>query len=117
MLLSCATQTYTENVSIDLRPTQNGSVWFGDLFVCVDSVVLDGHYGRAASGNEQDREAWEYENNEEFIPSILLFDWEGNALGEIKATFKVGCLEIDEKNNLIYILNEDDELIEYNLGT
>lgn len=49
----------------------------------------------------------------DYVPSILLFDWEGNALGEIKSEVKFKHFDFDVANKQLYIMDEDGELYRY----
>lgn len=58
----------------------------------------------------------QYQENSDYIPSILIFDWAGNALGEIKSNFKFIRFEIDMDNKQIYVLDDNDRLMRFVLN-
>ena len=51
-----------------------------------------------------------YQTNEEFYPSILFFDWNGNPIGEIASEMNFNHFDIDTKNGSLYILDMDGRL-------
>lgn len=58
----------------------------------------------------------QYQINSDYIPSILIFDWEGNTLGEIKSNFKFVRFEIDADHKQLYVLDENDGLMRFALN-
>lgn len=52
-----------------------------------------------------------YQSDEDIHPSILLFDWNGDPIGEITSDLRFDFFDIDTKNGYIYILNKDGRLL------
>ena len=54
-----------------------------------------------------------YQSAGKYSPTILLFDWKGTPLGEIKPPTKYSHFDFDLKNGYLYILNTDGHLKKY----
>lgn len=52
-----------------------------------------------------------YQSDEHYTPSILLFDWIGNPIGEIKSDIKFNHFDYDEQRKMLYILDSDNKLM------
>lgn len=52
-----------------------------------------------------------YQSDEHYTPSILLFDWTGNPIGEIKSDIKFNHFDYDEQRKMLYILDSDNKLM------
>jgi len=52
----------------------------------------------------------EYESDDEYHPAIIFFDWQGNAIGEVKSEIKFNHFDYDEFNNDLYILDSEGVL-------
>lgn len=46
-----------------------------------------------------------------FYPSILLFDWAGNPIGEIKSEIQFNHFDYDEHQKMLYILDSNSKLL------
>ena len=57
----------------------------------------------------------EFQEDIDYKPSILLFDWNGNPLGEVKSEFKFNHFDIDEAKGELYVLDADGKLLKYPL--
>lgn len=59
----------------------------------------------------------EYETVKRKMPSILLFDWEGNPLIEMKLEHHITAYDIDFTHNMLYTFDvHSDEFYRYNIG-
>ena len=67
-------------------------------------------FGFAVMKNNPTREA---NDQQKTIPSILLFDWNGKVLGEMKPDVQFRRFDIDEVNNLLYVLTDDGSIRQY----
>ena len=52
-----------------------------------------------------------YQSHESFHPSILMFDWNGNPIGEIASELTFNHFDIDVNNGYLYILDKDGRLL------
>lgn len=52
-----------------------------------------------------------FQTNGKYTPSILFFDWKGNALGEIRSNVKFNHFDYDERNSELYILDSENRLL------
>lgn len=52
-----------------------------------------------------------YQSGEDFYPSILMFDWNGNPIGEVKSELKFDHFDIDTRNGCLYILDKHGRLL------
>lgn len=51
-----------------------------------------------------------YQSGEDFHPSILVFNWQGKALGELKCDQNFNHFDIDVNNKKLYILDSDSRI-------
>lgn len=52
-----------------------------------------------------------YQMGKEYTPSILLFDWHGNTLGEIDSEFCFNHFDYDESKGELYVLDSENDLL------
>lgn len=64
---------------------------------------------------EHDITELQYQSNADYIPSILIFDWEGNTLGAIRSDFRFTTFDMDTDNKQIYVLDDDDAMLQFNI--
>lgn len=57
----------------------------------------------------------EFQSGEDFIPSILIFDWKGNTLGEVKPEVNFNHFDIDINKELLYILDTNGRIMRYDI--
>lgn len=87
---------------ISALPRENRTMQFGDL--------RSHKFGFAVMKNNLASEA---NASQETMPSILLFDWKGKVLGELKPDVRFRHFDIDEVNNLLYVLTDDGSILQY----
>lgn len=56
-----------------------------------------------------------YQKGGDFSPSILLFKWDGEALGELKPNVHFSCFDIDVRTGKLYLLDDDSKLRQFDL--
>lgn len=52
-----------------------------------------------------------FQSDEQYNPSILLFNWNGNPIGEIKSEIKFNHFDYDERNKMLYVLDSNGKLL------
>lgn len=52
-----------------------------------------------------------FQSDGRYYPSILFFDWDGNALGEVKSDMQFNHFDYDERRNELYILDSEGRLL------
>ncbi len=87
---------------ISALPRENRTMQFGDL--------RSHEFGFAVMKNNLASEA---KASQETTPSILLFNWKGKVLGELKPDVRFRRFDIDEANNLLYVLTDDGSILQY----
>ncbi len=87
---------------ISALPRENRKMQFGDL--------RSHKFGFAVMKNNL---ASEPNAAQKTMPSILMFDWNGKVLGEMKPDVRFRHFDIDEVNNLLYVLTDDGSIRQY----
>lgn len=76
-------------------------------YIFADLRVYD--FGIAALKYDIDEKV--YLSDGEYYPSILMFDWNGNPIGEITSEVKFNHFDFDLKNGFLYILDKEGRLL------
>ena len=56
-----------------------------------------------------------YRANGDYLPSVMVFDWDGKALGEIRTGQKFSRFDMDVDRQKLYVLDEEEKLRQYDL--
>lgn len=58
----------------------------------------------------------EYLQNSDYAMSIVIYNWNGDCLGEIQSDFKFTAFDIDPKQEFVYVLDEEGRLQKYSIN-
>lgn len=57
----------------------------------------------------------EYQQNNDYTMSVVIYNWNGNCLGEIQSDFKFTAFDIDPQQESVYVLDEEGRLQRYSI--
>lgn len=57
----------------------------------------------------------EYQENSDYTVSVVLYNWNGDCLGEIQSDFKFTAFDIDPLQESVYVLDEEGRLQRYSI--
>ena len=108
--------TFTKTICVDenlydIDAIQKKNRW-RRKYTFADLRLFDSFFGVL----KIDEEEKIYQTKRTKLPSILLFDWEGKALAELKLDHHITSFDIDFINNELYTFDvHSDELFKYNI--
>jgi hypothetical protein len=95
----------------DMEKLQDKDVW-DRIYTYADLRLFDNFWGVVCIDEDQKT----YQIGRKKLPSILLFDWQGEPLAELKLEHFITSFDIDFKNGVLYTMDvHSDEFYKYDV--